>query len=120
MGQVQVLEAKRKQILDGRSVLSTQASWMVREEEQSRQRVTRLQAALDEAETALRDAVAKRVAYEAELRTPMRQQLTEAEVLSLEDLTRKSEHEKQSLVETSQARQKVSVISHVLQDDSKT
>ena len=113
MGQIQVLEAKRKQILDGRSLLSTQATWIVREEEQSRQRVTKLQTALEEADTALRDAVAKRLAYEAELGTPMRQQLTEAEVLSLEELTRGLEHEKHSLMETSQARQKVRIISHV-------
>lgn len=107
LGRIQVAEAKRKQILDGRAMFSAQANWTRRDEEQSRQRVGKLEAALVEAEGELRDASARRTSYEEELRTPMRQQLTNAEVQSLEALTRDSEEQKQSLVEASQARQKV-------------
>jgi len=107
LGQIQVLEAKRKQILDSRAMLSAQANYAVREEDQSRQRVSKLEAALVNAEGEVRDAIAKRTANEAELRTPMRQQLTNEEVQSLETLTGESEEQKQALVEATQARQKV-------------
>ena len=107
MGQVQVLEARRKQILDTRAMSLTQSNWAVREEEQSRQRVGKLESALAEAEGELKDAAAKRTSHEEELSTPMRQQLTDAEVQSLERLTRESEEQKQTLVEASHARQKV-------------
>lgn len=107
LGQIQVLEAKRKQILDGRSMFSAQANGTVREEEQSRQRVARLETATAEADGELRDAAEKRGSYEAELRTPMRQQLTDAEVRSLEALTREVEEQKQAWLAASQARQAV-------------
>ncbi len=108
LGKIQVLEAKRKQILDGRGMVAAQATWAVRDEEQSRQRVGKLEAALVDAEGELRDAAGKRTSHEEELRTPMRQQLTEAEVQSLESLTQESEEQKQNLVKASQARQKAS------------
>lgn len=108
MGEIQVLEAKRKQILDGRAMLSAQANWAVRDEEQSRSRVGKLESALADAEGELRDAAAKRVSHEEELRTPMRQELTNEEVERLESLTRESEDQKQALLDVSQARQRVS------------
>lgn len=108
LGQIQVIEAKRRQILDGRAMLAAQAGWTAREEEQTRQRVARLDTALADAEAELRDAAAKRSSYEAELKTPMTQRLSAEEVKSLESLTKDAEEEKQDLMEASKARAKVS------------
>ncbi|WVQ96685.1 hypothetical protein IAU59_003791 [Kwoniella sp. CBS 9459] len=107
MGQIQVIEARRKQILEGRGMLSTQSQWTARDEEGAKDRVNKLDQALEDAEGELRDARAKRGSYEEELRTPMRQQLTDEEVEQLEDLTRQAEEQKKTLMEASQARTKV-------------
>jgi structural maintenance of chromosome 3 (chondroitin sulfate proteoglycan 6) len=109
MGKIQVLEAKRKQILEGRAMMQSQVQWSQREEEQSRQRVARLENALEDAEAELRDAIGKRTAYEEELKTPMRQHLSAEELQSLEDLSKEVETQKKALLEASQARTKVSM-----------
>ena len=107
MGKIKVLDAKRKQILDSRGMVSAQVNSTKREEEQARERLEKLQNAMAEAEGAQRDAAGKIGAYEQELNTPMRQQLTDEEIESLESLTREAEDQKQALVKASQARQKV-------------
>lgn len=73
-----------------------------------RQRLLRLEAALGDAQAELRDAVAKKTSYEEELKTPMRQQLTQAEVQSLEALTKEAEEQKKALAQASKSRIKVS------------
>ncbi|KAK8858571.1 hypothetical protein IAR55_002800 [Kwoniella newhampshirensis] len=108
MGQIQVIEAKRKQTLDGRGMLSAQLNWTAREEEGSKDRVNRLEASLEEAEGELRDTKSKRASYEEELRTPMRQTLTDEEVQQLEQLTRSAEEQKKALLEATQARTRAS------------
>ncbi|WWD18464.1 hypothetical protein CI109_102916 [Kwoniella shandongensis] len=108
MGQIQVIEAKRKQTLDGRGMLSAQLNWTAREEEGSRDRVNKLEASLEEAEGELRDAKSKRASYEEELKTPMRQTLTDDEIRQLEELTRSAEEQKKALLEATQARTRVS------------
>ncbi|ORY24316.1 RecF/RecN/SMC N terminal domain-domain-containing protein, partial [Naematelia encephala] len=108
MGRIQALEARRRQLLDSRGSSSAQAGWTAREEEQARARVARLEAALSEAEAALRDATAKRTSYEAELKTPMTQQLSAAELQSLERLSREAEDQKKALLEATKARQEIS------------
>ena len=107
MGQVQVLEAKRKQILNSRAMVAAQAQSSAREEEHLRQRVSRLETSLNGAESELRSATAKRTSYEAELKTPMTQKLSDADIASLERLTRKAEEQKEALMKLSTARQKV-------------
>lgn len=108
MGEISVLEARRRQILDQRSSLAAQSSWTTREEDHSKQRVARLETALDDAQTELKDASAKRQSYEEELKTPMRQELTDDELEQLEILTADSESQKKALLDASTARTKVS------------
>ena len=108
MGQISALDARRRQILDQRAHLASQSSWVAREEEHSRLRLTRLENALDEAQTELKDASAKLQSYAEELKTPMRQELTNAELRMLETLTVDVEAQKKALMEASAARSKVS------------
>ncbi|KAK4689553.1 structural maintenance of chromosome 3 (chondroitin sulfate proteoglycan 6), partial [Tremellales sp. Uapishka_1] len=108
LGQVQVLEAKRKQILEGRSTQANQANWTSREEESSRQRVSRLETSLAEADSELKNAGQKRSSYEDELKTPMTQQLSNQEIADLTLLTQEAETQKQVLLKASQARTKLS------------
>jgi len=105
MGEIQRIEAKRKQIYDQRATLSAQAQWTAREDASARQRLSRLENDLAEAEGELRDAAAKRTSHEAELRTPMTQQLSNAEIRSLDSLTGEAETLKQALLDATQARQ---------------
>lgn len=107
MGQLQVLEARRKQAVDQRQMLAWQTQSLLREEDDLRQRLGRLENSLSEAEAELRDAVAKRESYEEEMKTPLRQQLTDAEIRSLDTLTREVEEQKRKLVEATRERQKV-------------
>ncbi|WVQ73216.1 hypothetical protein IAR50_002782 [Cryptococcus sp. DSM 104548] len=107
LGEIQVIEAKRKQILDGRGLLSNQVAWTAREEEEAKGRVAKLESNLEEAEGELRDAKAKRLSYEEELKTPMRQNLTDEELRELEELSEKAETQKKTLLEATQARTKV-------------
>lgn len=108
LGQIQVLEAKRKQALEYRARHANEASWTQREVEQSSARVSAFEKELEAAEVELRRAAAKRTSHEEELKTPMRQQLTDAEIKSLESLTKDAEEGKQALVAASKERQKVS------------
>lgn len=114
MGQISVLEARRRQILDQRASLAAQSNWTAREGEHSKQRVTRLEAALDEAQTELKDALAKRQSYEEELKTPMRQDLTDDELEQLETLTADSGSQKKALLDASNARSEVSRASFIV------
>nr|XP_019012757.1 chromosome associated protein [Kwoniella pini CBS 10737]OCF51538.1 chromosome associated protein [Kwoniella pini CBS 10737] len=108
MGQIQVIEAKRKQSLDARGVSSTQSRDVtVRDEEGAKSRVSKLEQNLEDAEGELRDAKSKRASYEEELRSPMRQRLTDAEVTQLQGLTQDAEVQKKELLEATQARTKV-------------
>lgn len=108
MGQIQKLEARRKAILDDRSNQARQSNWTQREEEQARQRVTRLEGSLISAEAELRAASAERAALEDEIKTPLTQSLSPAEVQLLVSLTKDQEEQKQAHLEASQARQKIS------------
>ncbi|ODO10119.1 hypothetical protein I350_02347 [Cryptococcus amylolentus CBS 6273] len=107
LGEIQVIEAKRKQTLDGRGLLSNKVAWTAREEEGTRSRVAKLESSLEEAEGELRDAKAKRASYEEELKTPMRQNLTDEELRELEELSEKAEKQKKTLLDATQARTKV-------------
>ena len=107
MGHISALDARRRQILDQRTHLGSQSNWVAREEEQAKQRLSRLEHALDEAQTELKDASAKLQSYAEELKTPMRQELTDAELRQLETLTMDVEAQKKALVDASAARQKV-------------
>ncbi|WOO77394.1 Chromosome segregation protein sudA [Vanrija pseudolonga] len=108
MGEIQRLDAKRKSLLEDRSHQARQANWTQREEEQSRQRVSRLDTALIDAEGDLRGTTTKRRALEEEVKAPLQQQLSPAEVQQLETLSLTVETQKQGLLEATQARQKVS------------
>lgn len=107
MGKIQVLEAKRKQVVDRRAMMSREAGWTRKEEEDATARVGKLELDLQEAEVELKDASAKRGGLEEELSTPMRQRLSDEEVESLETLSKESEEQKVTLLEATQARQKV-------------
>lgn len=107
-GEIQRLDAKKRQILDSRAMLASQIQWTAKEEEAARQRVTKLENDLEEAQKELRDATAKRTSYEEEKRSPMRQNLSAEEQQSLQTLTRQSEEQKQALLTATQERQQVS------------
>jgi structural maintenance of chromosome 3 (chondroitin sulfate proteoglycan 6) len=70
-------------------------------------RVARLDKLLDQAQAEYKDAAAKRQSYEEELKTPMRQQLTDAELRTLEQLTKDQEAQKATLMKASTARAEV-------------
>lgn len=106
-GEIQRLDARKRQILDSRAMLSSQTQWTAREEEAARQRVSKLEGDLEEAQKELRDAIAKRTSYEEEKRAPMRQTLSADEQQSLQNLTREAEEQKQALVTATQERQQV-------------
>lgn len=107
MGQIQVLEARRKAILENRNRTVAEAGWTQKELEQTRARVDRLETSLAASEQELRDAAAKLEADREELKTPMRQKLTDAELRELASLTRELEEQKKALLEVSLERQKV-------------
>jgi structural maintenance of chromosome 3 (chondroitin sulfate proteoglycan 6) len=107
LGQMQMLEARRKQALDIRARYAAEASWTQKELEQSTSRVANFERELEEAEAELRKAEAKRTSHEEELKTPMSQQLTEAEIKDLESLTKDTEDRKATLFAVNRARQKV-------------
>jgi structural maintenance of chromosome 3 (chondroitin sulfate proteoglycan 6) len=104
------LEAKRKQMLETRHMVAAQAAATSRDEEASRQRVVRLERDLNEAEADLRDAKTKRESYEAEIKTPMTQTLSNAEVQQLTQLSAEVEQQKNALSEATEERQNVSQI----------
>lgn len=106
MGQVQALEAKKRYISDGGEDLFKLLTLSARDLEQARDRVARLELSLEEAEGASKDAKAKRESYEEELRTPMRQNLTDEELRELETLTQTVEAQKKLLFEATQSRAK--------------
>ncbi|AFR94978.2 chromosome associated protein [Cryptococcus neoformans C23] len=106
MGQVQALEAKKRHISDGGEGLFKLLTLPARDLDQARDRVTRLESSLEEAEGASRDAKAKRASYEEELRTPMRQNLTDEELRELETLTQSVESQKKLLFDATQSRAK--------------
>jgi structural maintenance of chromosome 3 (chondroitin sulfate proteoglycan 6) len=107
LGQIQVLEAKRKQLLETRNMVAAAAAGAARDEEAARQRVGRFERDLNDAEAVLRDATAKREGYEEEIQTPMTQRLSDAEVALLEQLSGEVEEQKAALVEASRRRQEV-------------
>nr|XP_018262378.1 chromosome associated protein [Kwoniella dejecticola CBS 10117]OBR84536.1 chromosome associated protein [Kwoniella dejecticola CBS 10117] len=108
VGQIQVVEAKRKQSADSRGVFATQSRDVtLRDEEGAKDRVSRLEQNLEDAEGELRDASSKRASYEEELKSPMRQRLTDAEVTQLEQLSQDAEEQKKELLEATQARTKI-------------
>jgi len=108
LGQIQVLEAKRKQILETRNMVAAQAAATSRDEEASRQRVARLERDLSEAEADLRSAKAKRESHEAEIKTPMTQNLSNAEIQQLEQLRTELEEHKTAFEDATERRQEVS------------
>lgn len=105
MGKIQKFEARRKAILDDRSNQARQANWTQREEETARQRVTRLEGTLSDAEAQLRGAATQRTALQDELKTPLQQQLSPQEVQELEVLSQQAEALKESLLQAANARQ---------------
>ncbi len=107
LGQIQKLDAQRKQMLDFRAQVAAQANYSLREEENGKQRVLRLENALEEAEGELRDAGNKRSAYEDELKTPLRQKLTDDEIKLMDQLTRDLESQKKEADAAVEARRKV-------------
>lgn len=109
LGQIQVLEAKRKQLLESRNMVASAAAAAARDEDAARQRVGRFERDLSDAEAELRDATAKREGYEEEIQTPMTQRLSDAEVALLEQLSGEVEEQKVALVDASKKRQEVSM-----------
>lgn len=108
LGQIQVLEAKRKRILDNRNTLASVVAAAARDVQESRVRVARLDAALSDGEAELKDAKAKRAAYEDEKKSPMTQNLSNDEVAELDRLTKEVEDQKKALLDASKSRQDVS------------
>lgn len=105
-GQIQVHEAKRRQAMDVRARFANQSEWIKKEEDQLRTRLEALEGQLAAAEAELKSASSQRVANEEELKTPLRQTLSAAELKELDDLTKAAEKEKKELIERSQARMK--------------
>lgn len=108
MGEIQRIDAKRKAMVEDRGHQARQVNWMLREEEQVRQRVSRLEGSLADDEASLKAATSKKAALEEELKSPLQQQLSPAEVQQLETLSKDAEEQKQALLQASQERQKVS------------
>ena len=107
LGDIQVLEAKRKQVVDMRSMFGIQTNAANRDEEESRDRVARLEAALSDAQAELKEETAKRQSYEAELKTPITQSLTNDEFKELDSLSKEVEGQKNDLIQATKDRQDV-------------
>lgn len=105
-GQIQVIDARRRQAMDVRARFANKTEWIKKEEDQLRTRLEVLEGQLATAETELRNASSQRVANEEELKTPLRQTLSEAELKELDDLTGEAEQQKKDLVDRTQARMK--------------
>lgn len=105
MGKIQKFETRRRAILEDRANQARQANWTQREEETARQRVTRLEGTLSDAEAQLRGAATQRGALEEELKTPLQQQLSPQEAQELETLSQQAEALKEALLQASNARQ---------------
>lgn len=108
MGEIQKIDAKRKAMVDDRVHQARQVNWIIREEEQARQRVARMEGMLADDEASLKAAATKKAALEDELKSPLQQQLSPAEVQQLETLSKDAEQQKQNLLRVSQERQRVS------------
>ena len=106
VGQIQVNEAKRRQAMDVRARYANQSDWTKREEDQLRTRLENLEGHLEAAEAELKNAASQRSANEEELKTPLRQTLSAADLKELDDLTKDAEKQKKDMVDKSQARMK--------------
>jgi structural maintenance of chromosome 3 (chondroitin sulfate proteoglycan 6) len=104
IGKGQVLEAKRKQLIASRSSAASKVSWAEREAAQARDRVDRLRGVLQDAEAVLKDARTKRESYEEEIKTPMRQNLSDEELAAMEQLSKDLDEQKRTVVELSRGR----------------
>ncbi|GMK53629.1 hypothetical protein CspeluHIS016_0102150 [Cutaneotrichosporon spelunceum] len=107
MGEIQRIDAKRKAMVEDRGHQARQGNWMMREVEQARQRLARLEGSLADDEASAKAAMAKKAALEEELQTPLQQQLSPAEVQELETLSKDAEQQKKTLLQASQNRQQV-------------
>ncbi|BEJ13833.1 hypothetical protein CspHIS471_0310070 [Cutaneotrichosporon sp. HIS471] len=107
MGEIQRIDAKRNAMVEDRGHQARQANWIMREVEQSRQRLARLEGSLADDEASLKAAMAKKAALEEELQTPLQPQLSPAEVQELETLSKDAEDQKKALLQASQSRQQV-------------
>lgn len=104
VGQNQVLEGKRKQLIASRSSAASKASWAEREAAQAKDRVERLRGVLQDVEAALREAQSKRASYEEEVKTPMLQNLSKDELAQMEQLSKDLQGQKQTVVDLSRGR----------------
>lgn len=91
-------------------MVAAQTAAILRAEDASRQRLSRLERELNEAEAELRDARTKRESHEAEIKTPMTQTLSDAEIQELEQLRAQLEEQKTALQEATERRQEVSCL----------
>lgn len=108
LGKIQVIESQRKAQLDDRLALTTRASWITKENEQARVRVERMERALAEAEREEQSIQTRIEALQAEMGSAFTQNLTAAEIRTLQDLnaqlTRQQEEYKKVAHERSQVR----------------
>lgn len=97
LGEVNIAEKKLQNAQGGRAPVTTELSGLREEESQLQDRVQKLESALDRQKNDLKSFTTQKTAYESEMATQMQQTLSDAELATLDSLTRDVESHKQEL-----------------------
>lgn len=108
VGQIQSIEQKRKQAMDGREPVLSELGWAHKEIDQLKARVARLERARSQTDTDVATLGARREALEAELETQMTGGLLPEEEQQVEQLSRQVEDLQKSLSDKATERGDVS------------
>lgn len=108
VGNMQQIEAKRTQAQNSRVPLTDELTWIRREEEDCKSRLGRLERLEADQNIELNASTTKRSAFEQELKVPMTQGLSDAEVAELDVLNGRSDTQKTELAELTQKATEVS------------
>ncbi|KAH9892892.1 structural maintenance of chromosome protein 3 [Cubamyces lactineus] len=98
-GQIQVATAQQNQARVARENIAEEMATLLRERERHSERITRLEAEIDQLRSELSGIDARIEGYNAELASPMAQNLTSDEEDSIESLGREVEQRQRTLVE---------------------
>ncbi|CED84349.1 Structural maintenance of chromosome protein 3 (sister chromatid cohesion complex Cohesin, subunit SMC3) [Phaffia rhodozyma] len=107
VGSTQVLESKRRQAHTARGKLEDELMFLLKEEDELKSSIDRLETVRDEAQQDVTELQAKKEALEAELQTTMTGRLSSEDQRGLEDLSEESENRERELRETAAERTEI-------------
>lgn len=108
-GEIAVLTGQQNQIRDSRERLLQDGAALTRERERIVERIARLRLDKEELEGELKGLEAKLAGYEAELRTPLTEGLTEEEEELIETLGKEVERRQRAIVELAKKKNSVRI-----------